>query len=122
MRQYRGIELGDRSRPLPQPLGVQPAFDAATYPHGVNVELVERVGEAHLRMRVHERGVGETRSCGTGIGATAVAVMEADGRVADGSTYVVDVPGGRLTVTWTDAGHALLTGPAELVASGTTAL
>ena len=103
-------------------LSRQPAFDAATYPHGVNVELVERVGEAHLRMRVHERGVGETRSCGTGIGATAVAVMEADGRVADGSTYVVDVPGGRLTVTWTDAGHALLTGPAELVASGTTAL
>jgi diaminopimelate epimerase len=103
-------------------LSRQPAFDAATYPHGVNVELVERVGEAHLRMRVHERGVGETRSCGTGIGATAVAVMEADGRVADGSTYGVDVPGGRLTVTWTVAGHALLTGPAVLVASGTTGL
>lgn len=100
-------------------LSRQPAFDVATYPHGVNVELVERVGEAHLRMRVHERGVGETRSCGTGIGATAVAVMEADGRVADGSTYGVDVPGGRLTVTWTEAGHVLLTGPAELVASGT---
>ena len=73
-------------------------------------------------MRVHERGVGETRSCGTGIGATAVAVMEADGRVADGSTYVVDVPGGRLTVTWTAAGHALLTGPAALVGTGITAL
>ena len=100
----------------------QPAFDAATYPHGVNVELVERAGEGHLTMRVHERGVGETRSCGTGIGATAVAIMEADGRVADGSTYSVDVPGGRLTVTWTEAGHALLTGPAALVASGTTSL
>jgi len=100
----------------------QPAFDATTYPHGVNVELVERAGEAHLTMRVHERGVGETRSCGTGIGATAVAIMAADGRVADGSTYTVDVPGGRLTVTWTETGHALLTGPAALVAEGTTAL
>ncbi|MGZ4476052.1 MAG: diaminopimelate epimerase [Nocardioides sp.] len=100
----------------------QPAFDAATYPHGVNVELVERAGKAHLSMRVHERGVGETRSCGTGIGATAVAIMEADGHVADGSTYTVDVPGGRLTVTWSEAGHALLTGPAALVASGTTSL
>ena len=100
----------------------QPAFDPATYPSGVNVELVERAGAAHLTMRVHERGVGETRSCGTGIGATAVAVMEADGRVADGSTYVVDVPGGRLTVTWAESGHALLRGPAALVASGTTHL
>ena len=100
----------------------QPAYDAGTYPHGVNVELVERVGDAHLRMRVHERGVGETRSCGTGIGATAVAAMEADGRIADGATYVVDVPGGRLTVTWTPAGHALLTGPADLVARGHTSL
>lgn len=103
-------------------LSRQPGFDAATYPRGVNVELVERAGEAHLRMRVHERGVGETRSCGTGIGATAVATMEADGQVADGATYVVDVPGGRLTVTWTAANRVLLTGPAVLVASGTTAL
>jgi diaminopimelate epimerase len=100
----------------------QPGFDAATYPKGVNVELVERVGADHLRMRVHERGVGETRSCGTGIGATAVATMADDGHVADGSTYVVDVPGGRLTVTWTSANRALLTGPAALVAGGTTAL
>ena len=100
----------------------QPAFDAATYPRGVNVELVERVSAAHLRMRVHERGVGETRSCGTGIGATAVATMEADGHVADGATYTVDVPGGRLTVTWTAENRALLTGPAALVARGSTSL
>jgi len=100
----------------------QPGFDAAVYPRGVNVELVERVGEAHLRMRVHERGVGETRSCGTGIGATAVATMAADGQVAAGATYTVEVPGGRLTVTWTAENRALLTGPAALVAEGSTAL
>jgi diaminopimelate epimerase len=100
----------------------QPGFDARTYPHGVNVELAERVAEGHLRMRVHERGVGETRSCGTGIGATAVAAMEVDGHVADGSTYVVDVPGGRLRVTWTAQQRVLLTGPAALVAAGATAL
>jgi diaminopimelate epimerase len=103
-------------------LSRQPGFDASAYPHGVNVELVERTGVAHLRMRVHERGVGETRSCGTGIGATAVTAMEADGHAADGSTYVVDVPGGRLTVTWTDADRVLLTGPAALVAEGRTQL
>ena len=115
------LEAGDL-RVAELDLTRQPGFDAQTYPHGVNVELVERTGESHLTMRVHERGVGETRSCGTGIGATAVAIMEADGHVADGSTYTVDVPGGRLTVTWTQDGHALLTGPAALVASGVTAL
>jgi diaminopimelate epimerase len=47
--------------------------------------------------------------------------MRADG-AAPGSTYVVDVPGGRLRVTWTEAGHVLLSGPAVLVASGETAL
>ena len=107
-------------------LQVAPAHDRAVYPHGVNVEFVARVGEAHLAMRVHERGVGETRSCGTGIGATAVAAMEADGvgPAATGTeaTYAVDVPGGRLTVTWTTDDRVLLTGPAAVVAEGTTAL
>ena len=85
------------------------------FPEGVNVEVVEAVGQAHLRMRVHERGVGETQSCGTGACAAAVAVMAVrDER----STYDVDVPGGRLRVKWCDGGQVLLTGPAVLVASG----
>ncbi|GAB7006278.1 diaminopimelate epimerase [Nocardioides sp. AN3] len=103
------------------PLVTVPDYDEATYPHGVNVEFVVRAGDEHVAMRVHERGVGETRSCGTGAGAVGVAVMLADGAVR-GSTYLVDVPGGRLRVTWTDDGHVLLTGPAELVAAGETEL
>jgi diaminopimelate epimerase len=103
------------------PLLDAPDHDAAVYPDGVNVEFVVRVGAAHVAMRVHERGVGETRSCGTGAGAVGVAAMVADGAVAP-TTYVVDVPGGRLRVTWTQAGRVLLTGPAVIVAEGVTDL
>ena len=88
---------------------------ADAYPDGVNVEFVQRLGPAHIRMRVHERGVGETRSCGTGACAAAVAAMDAAGERA---AYDVDVPGGRLVVEWTADGNVLLTGPAVLVASG----
>jgi diaminopimelate epimerase len=66
-------------------------------------------------MRVHERGVGETRSCGTGICAVVVAVADADGIGADGSTWQVDIPGGTCTVEWQTDGEVLLTGPAVLV-------
>ncbi len=83
----------------------------------LNVEYVEPVGPRHVRMRVHERGVGETRSCGTG--ACAVVVSEVlrrgDGR---GEPFRVDVPGGTLQVTWRADGHVLLEGPAVLVAEG----
>ena len=94
---------------------VEPAF-----PQGVNVEFVETLGPAHVAMRVHERGVGETRSCGTGACAAMVAAAARDG-AAEGSvrTYVVDVPGGRLSVSRRADGHLELTGPAVLVADGT---
>jgi diaminopimelate epimerase len=87
----------------------------SAYPGGVNVELVEVVGERHIRMRVHERGSGETRSCGTGACAAAVAAMDA--REQRGNC-TVDVPGGRLLVTWQPDGTVTMTGPAVLVASG----
>lgn len=98
-----------------------PEHDPATYPHGVNVEFVVRRGERHVAMRVHERGSGETRSCGTGACAVMVAAAVADG-LGPGSAYRVDVPGGTLTVTWTEDDHVLLTGPAVVVARGTTSL
>ncbi|MCW2800866.1 MAG: diaminopimelate epimerase [Aeromicrobium sp.] len=100
------------------PLLAQPDFDEATYPDGVNIEFVTREGAEHIAMRVYERGSGETRSCGTGACAAAVAAAVADG-AAKPTTYRVDVPGGTLHVTWRDDNHLILTGPAEIVARGT---
>ncbi|MGH1564770.1 diaminopimelate epimerase [Mumia sp. DW29H23] len=98
----------------------EPAYDAAVYPHGVNIEFVERRGPRHVGMRVHERGAGETRSCGTGAVAVALASAAADGAdPADGDvTYRVDVPGGTLHITWRADGHAVLAGPAVIIARG----
>ena len=74
-------------------------------------------------MRVHERGSGETRSCGTGACAVMVGSALADGRApADDLTYRVDLPGGTLTITWTGDDRVLLTGPAVVVARGTACL
>ncbi|MDN4171561.1 diaminopimelate epimerase [Nocardioides sp. SOB77] len=108
------------------PLASEPDFDRSVYPHGVNVEFVERRGAGHVAMRVHERGSGETRSCGTGACAVAVAAAVADGRAAGGpgadATYRVDLPGGTLEITWTADDRVLMSGPAVVVARGTTAL
>ena len=103
------------------PLATSPVFDEAVYPHGVNVELVVPVGPGHVAMRVHERGSGETRSCGTGACAVAVAAAVRDG-AGPGATYTVDLPGGTLVVEWTAAGRVLMTGPAVVVARGETDL
>jgi diaminopimelate epimerase len=79
-------------------LAEAPLHDESVFPEGVNVEFVERLGDKHVAMRVHERGSGETRSCGTGACATAIATAKADGE-AGPATYRVDVPGGTLHVT-----------------------
>jgi diaminopimelate epimerase len=93
------------------------------FPDGVNVEFVVDRGEKHVAMRVHERGVGETLSCGTGACAVAWAARRRDGDVGPGeSTWQVDVPGGTVHVTETAEGALLLTGPADLVARGTVLL
>ncbi|WP_323097102.1 diaminopimelate epimerase [Intrasporangium sp. YIM S08009] len=86
-------------------------------PDGVNVEFVKAVGPGHIAMRVHERGVGETRSCGTGAAAAALATRFWSG-VEDDSPWTVDVPGGRLTVTPLPGHRVELAGPAALVADG----
>jgi len=88
------------------------------FPSGTNVEFVVPEGERHVSMRVHERGVGETHSCGTGACAVAWAARRRDGVEGGDTTYRVDVPGGTLEVTETAAGALLLTGPADLVAKG----
>jgi diaminopimelate epimerase len=96
---------------LSRPPTVEPPL-----PNGQNVEFVVRTGPRRLQMRVHERGVGETRSCGTGICAAAVAVAQTEGIGADGQPWRVDVPGGSCEVVWHPDGEVELCGPAVLVA------
>ncbi|MGO4257824.1 diaminopimelate epimerase [Marmoricola sp. RAF53] len=108
------------------PLREEPEYDKAVYPDGVNIEFVVRRGDRHIAMRVHERGSGETRSCGTGACAAMVATAIADGAqegtTPRGTPYTVDVPGGTLEIVWTEDDRILLTGPAVLVAEGVTDL
>ena len=103
------------------PLLEAPTPEAAVYPAGVNVAFVVRRGPQHVAMRVHERGSGETRSCGTGACAVMVATASADD-APRGTAYRIDLPGGTLSVTWTHDDRVLMTGPALIVARGTTDL
>ena len=85
------------------------------FPDGVNVEFVAPRGEHRVAMRVHERGVGETESCGTGTVAAATAAARAAGET-DG-IWTVEVLGGEVEVELA-GGEAWLTGPAAIVARG----
>ena len=92
-----------------------PLLDPAQFPAGGNVELVRVTGPGTAEMRVHERGSGETRSCGTGALAAAAAAARAAGQ--DHGSWHVSVPGGQLTVTL-EPGAGWLRGPAVIVAEG----
>lgn len=102
------------SAPLTSPEGA--------YPEGVNVEFVVDRGPRHVAMRVHERGSGETRSCGTGACAVAVATARRDGAdpavTGEAVSYTVDLPGGRVVITEYPDGRVEMTGPAVIVARG----
>ncbi|MGW4107906.1 diaminopimelate epimerase [Streptomyces sp. NPDC004976] len=99
-----------------------PFSPPSAYPDGVNVEFVADRGPRHVAMRVHERGAGETRSCGTGACAVAVAAARRDGAdpavTGAPATYTVDVPGGTLVITERPDGEIEMTGPAVIVAEG----
>lgn len=123
-RPYEGIhvDIGNPHLvcPVEEPLGGfdlsrPPTVDVTVFPDGVNVELVQVMADRHVAMRVHERGVGETRSCGTG--ACAAAVAMAHSSPGPGEEWTVDVPGGRLTIGLSD-GTVGLTGPAVIVGAG----
>jgi diaminopimelate epimerase len=86
------------------------------FPSSVNVGFMQRLDDARIRLRVYERGVGETRACGTGA-AAAVAVGRRWGIL--GEQVAVSLPGGELTVRWAGPGSALWqTGPTTLVYEG----
>lgn len=133
-----GIDLGNPHIVVALPADAElDALDLSAPPvlqpppaRGANVEFVVpaeplvRDGVGSVRMRVFERGVGETLSCGTGVAAAALAVRDWAGPAAP-PRWTVDVPGGRLGVRIVDAddeAHVLLSGPATLVFSGELAL
>ncbi|MFI5945902.1 diaminopimelate epimerase [Streptomyces uncialis] len=91
---------------------------ADAFPHGVSVGFAALRGPARIGLRVHERGAGETRACGTGACAAVTAVRTA-GLSAAADSYLVDAPGGRLRVAVLPDGTLHLTGPAAVVAQGT---
>ena len=112
------LDLGGRPQLHPEPA------------KGANVEFVVPAdplvheGVGAIRMRVFERGVGETLSCGTGVAASALAVRHWAGRAAP-DRWTVEVPGGTLGVRIADVAgepHVFLSGPATLVFSGEVAL
>ena len=96
---------------------IGPQFEhAAMFPERVNTEFVRVVNRHTLRMRVWERGSGETLSCGTGACAAAAAACE-NGLCDKGSDITVSLLGGELTVNCTDE-RVLLTGGASVVFEG----
>jgi diaminopimelate epimerase len=92
-----------------------PGFDPGFFPQGVNIEFLTPILSGAVHMRVHERGVGETRSCGTGTVAAAAAALNYDG--SEEGVVQVRVPGGSVEVR-IEQGRAWLRGPSVLVATG----
>lgn len=94
-----------------------PAIQAeGGFPAGVNVGFLQPLDRARLALRVFERGVGETRACGTGACAAAVAAHRW-GLVGD--TAEVRLPGGTLQIQWSGEGHrVMMRGPASYAFAG----
>lgn len=101
------------------PLHRAPEYEPlSVYPDGVTFDFVAALEPRRLRMRVYERGVGETYSCGTGACAAVITVARRD-QAPGNARYVVETLGGPLDVALHPHGRMELTGPALLVADGT---
>lgn len=97
---------------------IGPAFENhERFPERTNSEFIEVINKNYVRMRVWERGSGETWACGTGATASAVA-SALSGRTED--TVEVELKGGNLTIHWDreGSGHVFMTGPAVEVFQG----
>ncbi|WP_041407669.1 diaminopimelate epimerase [Segniliparus rotundus] len=94
----------------------QPDYDKAVFPEGVNIEFVVPHSPDKATLRVHERGVGETKACGTGSVAAAAVVLAELG--SGSGEVVVASPGGVVQAYVGPDGSAVLRGPSALVARG----
>jgi diaminopimelate epimerase len=94
-----------------------PALETnAAFPRRTNVGFMEVVDRGRIRLRVHERGCGETRACGTGASAAAAVARHWEQTDRD---VTVSLPGGDLEITWEGPGnHLWMTGPAVKVFEG----
>ncbi len=89
------------------------------FPRFTNVEFAELVDTENLRLRVWERGVGETLACGTGACATLVAAVLS---CRTGRSATIELPGGELLIRWHEDDHVYMTGSAAEVFTGAIAL
>ena len=97
---------------------IGPQFEKhEAFPEQVNTEFVEVIDDHTVKMRVWERGSGETWSCGTGTCAVTVASV-LNGYVKQGTEVEVQIRGGKLYDTWLENGEVLMKGPAETVFEG----
>lgn len=123
---YRGVSMGNPHALIEVPdvlcapvAEVGAALQAdRRFPDSVNVGFAHVLDAGCIRLRVFERGVGETQACGSGACA-AVAVLHSRGRVDAARGVTVDLPGGRLQIQWDGPGHAVrMRGPAVFVFEG----
>ncbi|MGF6148907.1 Diaminopimelate epimerase [Kingella potus] len=87
------------------------------FPEKANIGFMQVIDPHHIRLRVFERGVGETQACGTGACAAAVHGIRL-GLLAAGEAVEVSLPGGSLFIRWQEGGDVLMTGPAQTVFEG----
>ena len=99
-----------------QKIGVE--FENHTaFPDRINTEFVQPISDSHIKMRVWERGAGETLSCGTGACAAAVACI-LNGYCKRDTDIKISLRGGELSVKWSADGNVYLTGSAQTVFTG----
>lgn len=97
---------------------IGPSFENhPLFPQRVNTEFIEVLSENTLKMRVWERGSGETWACGTGACAAAVAAC-LNGYCRRNSEITVKLKGGDLSTIWRNDGHVIMRGPAVTVFEG----
>ncbi|UOO82831.1 diaminopimelate epimerase [Uruburuella testudinis] len=87
------------------------------FPERVNVGFMQIVNKQSIRLRVYERGTGETQACGTGACAAVVAGVRL-GLLEAGAPVQVALPGGCLSIVWREGEDVMMTGPAETVFEG----